>query len=85
MLYKRIDDISRAVKDFKRVAELNPRTLDAAREVRLYNMRGGSKAPPPPGGTGATATASPGGAARNSKPPPPPEARGGLFGKLFKK
>jgi tetratricopeptide (TPR) repeat protein len=70
MLYKRIDDGAKAIKDFKKVAELNPRNLDAMREVRLYVMRGGSKPPPGPD-------------ARSSKPPPEP--RGGLFGKLFKK
>jgi tetratricopeptide (TPR) repeat protein len=76
MLYKRIDEGRRAIQDFKRVAEMNPRNLDATREVRLYNMRGGSKAPPPPGTTAP-------GASR--KPPPQPETLGGLFGKLFKK
>jgi hypothetical protein len=41
------------------------------REVRLHNMRGGSKAPPS------------GGSVRPGKPQP--ETLGGLFGKLFKK
>ena len=77
MLYKRIDELSKANKDFKKAAEVNPRNLDAMREVRLYNMRGGTK-PPPGGGPGSMRP--PG---KPSKPPP--ETLGGLFGKLFKK
>ncbi|AKU96723.1 PT repeat/DnaJ domain/tetratricopeptide repeat protein [Labilithrix luteola] len=76
MLYKRIDEGARAVKDFKRAADLNPRNLDALREVRLHNMRGGASKPPP----------GPGGSMRPSaKPPAGNETLGGLFGKLFKK
>ena len=78
MLYKRIEENKKAIADFKRVSELNPRNLDATREVRLYNMRGGSKAPPgPSGGSGGPGT--------SRKPAPQPETLGGLFGKLFKK
>jgi hypothetical protein len=76
MLHKRNDDGKKAIQDFKKVAEMNPRNLDATREVRLYHMRGGSKAPAPPG------TTAPG---TSRKPPPQPETLGGLFGKLFKK
>lgn len=72
MLYKRIDEAVKALKDFKKAAELNPRNLDAMREVRLHNIRGGASKPPP--GMGG----------RPSKPPQP-ETLGGLFGKLFKK
>jgi hypothetical protein len=50
MLYKRADVPAKALKDFKRAAELNPRNLDAAREVRLHNMRSGASKPPPAGG-----------------------------------
>ena len=73
MLYKRAEESNKALKDFKKAAELNPRNLDAMREVRLHNMRGGASKPPP--GMGS---------ARPSKPPQP-ETLGGLFGKLFKK
>jgi|GEM_PF-954828 len=76
MLYKRIDETSKAMKDFKKAGELNPRNLDAMREVRLHNIRGGTKPPPGPGG---------GGGGRPSTKPPQPETLGGLFGKLFKK
>ena len=34
-----IVSFARAVADFKRVADLNPHNIDAAREVRLFNMR----------------------------------------------
>ena len=73
MLYKRADEPNKALKDFKKAAELNPRNLDAMREVRLHNMRGGVSKPPP-GMSGGTASK-----------PAPPETLGGLFGKLFKK
>jgi curved DNA-binding protein CbpA len=46
MLLKRLGQDGQAVKDFKRAMELNPRNVDATREVRLYNMRGGDKAKP---------------------------------------
>ena len=74
MLYKRADEPQKALKDFKRSAELNPRNLDAMREVRLHNMRGGASKPPP----GMS------GGGKNPKAPPP-ETLGGIFGKLFKK
>jgi len=76
MLYKRIEETSKSMKDFKKASELNPRNLDAMREVRLHNIRGG-QSKPPPGGGGATS-------GRPSQKPPP-ETLGGLFGKLFKK
>jgi tetratricopeptide (TPR) repeat protein len=71
MLYKRLGKIEQATKDFKRVTELNPRNIDAAREVRLHNMRGGrgSTPPPPPAKSGGQEDAQ----------------KGGLFGRLFKK
>ena len=58
---------------FRRVVDVNPRNIDAAREVRLHNMRGGRNSAPPP--------------ARTSSPPAKPEdaQKGGLLGRLFKK
>lgn len=41
MLYKRQRRDALAFKDFKKVAELNPKNIDAQRELRLYDMRGG--------------------------------------------
>lgn len=48
LLFKRADEQARALKDFKRASELNPRNLDAMREVRLHNMRGGNPNTLPP-------------------------------------
>jgi curved DNA-binding protein CbpA len=42
MLQKRLGQEALAMKDFKRALELNPRNVDAQREIRLYNMRGGA-------------------------------------------
>lgn len=39
MLLQRSGHAERAFKDFSRALELNPRNIDAAREVRLYQMR----------------------------------------------
>lgn len=41
MLYKRQHRNGLAFKDFQKVAELNPKNIDAQRELRLYEMRGG--------------------------------------------
>ncbi|MEZ4223393.1 MAG: DnaJ domain-containing protein [Polyangiaceae bacterium] len=43
-IYKRMNRMDVAIRDFRWVAEQNPRNLDAVREVRLYQMRRG--APP---------------------------------------
>lgn len=75
LLYKRADEPGKALKDFKKAAELNPRNLDAMREIRLHNMRGGNTKPPPGGGASTT---------RPTKSPQA-ETLGGIFGKLFKK
>jgi tetratricopeptide (TPR) repeat protein len=51
MLHKRLGKHLMAQRDFKRAVEINPRNIDAAREVRLYQMRGGpavDETPPPP-------------------------------------
>ena len=81
MLYKRLGRNDMAAKDFKRVVDLNPRNIDAAREVRLHQMRGGGGSTPPP---------PPSLARKSPLPPKPDETRpkpknGGLFGRLFKK
>ena len=74
MLYKRLGRNDLAVRDFKRVVDVNPRNIDAAREIRLYYMRGGSGSHPPP-------------SQRASPVPQKPDEQGkpGLFGRLFKK
>jgi hypothetical protein len=76
MLYKRLGRADAAVRDFKRVVNLNPRNIDAAREVRLYRMRaGGRRTSNPPATTGGA----------GSDPPRPEDGKTGLFGRLFKK
>lgn len=78
MLHKRLGKTDVALKDFKRVADMNPRNIDAVREVRLHTMRAGGRAstPPPP-------------AARRDSPPPPKgtddKKTSGILGRLFKK
>jgi curved DNA-binding protein CbpA len=53
MLFKRLRREDKAVKDFRRSFDLNPRNIDAQREVRLFEMRRGSvpapSAPKKPG------------------------------------
>jgi hypothetical protein len=43
-----------AYKHFRKATQINPRNVDAAREVRLSNMRGERRSNPPaaPGGGG---------------------------------
>ena len=43
MLFKRLGNTSAAMRDFRTVVEQNPRNVDAQRELRLYNMRAGSR------------------------------------------
>jgi tetratricopeptide (TPR) repeat protein len=75
MLYKRLGRADAAVRDFKRVVNLNPRNIDAAREVRLYRMRtGGRRTSNPPATTGNV----------GSDPPRSDDGKG-IFGRLFKK
>jgi tetratricopeptide (TPR) repeat protein len=76
LLYKRLGKAGLALRDFRKVAELNPRNIDAVREVRLHTMRGGSQrdsSPPPAAASGSTAPSK----ADDGKP--------GLLGRLFKK
>jgi Tfp pilus assembly protein PilF len=46
MLYKRLKQEAAAVKDFRRSFELNPKNIDAQREVRLSEMRKGTPSTP---------------------------------------
>ena len=98
MLKKRIGKIESAMSDFRAAYEINPKNLDAAREVRLYEMRrarmsperqsnpGGRRSAPPP-----ITKSTPAG--RSSIPPrktpqPPAKKEGGVLsglGKLFKR
>jgi tetratricopeptide (TPR) repeat protein len=97
-LKKRIGRIEAAIVDFRNAYELNPKNLDAAREVRLYEMRraktseqrrttpSARRSTPP---TGQRSSPPP----RTSPPPkkpsgPPAKKEGGVLsgiGKLFKR
>ncbi len=53
MFYKRMGDHDRALKHFKKVVKIDPKNLEALREVRVATMRksrGRSSAPPASGG-----------------------------------
>jgi curved DNA-binding protein CbpA len=73
-IHKRLGNTQLAIRDFRKAADLNPRNIDAVREVRLHEMRSqkGGSVPPP------ASIAPP----RKGKPEAKPS---GLFGKLFKK
>jgi hypothetical protein len=49
MVLKRAGHADKAIRDFKFVADADPRNVDAQRELRLYKMRktGGSSSRPP--------------------------------------
>jgi curved DNA-binding protein CbpA len=92
-LKKRVGKIDSAMADFRATYELNPKNLDAARELRLYEMRRGkhgdsrsSSAPrrsSPPGGSKSIAPSP-----KRTSNPPPPKKEGGVLsgiGKLFKR
>jgi len=49
-LYKRSGMVDLAIRDFKKVVQLNPRNIDAAREVRIHEMRAKPSQPQQGGG-----------------------------------
>jgi tetratricopeptide (TPR) repeat protein len=51
-LRKRMGRTNEAMADFKRVVDLNPSNIDAARELRIHDMRAGEKPPSEPKGVG---------------------------------
>jgi len=82
MLLRRLGKGEAAMRDFREVVELNPRNIDAAREVRLHRMRGGRMSTKPPVSKGDS-----GSPPRRSSPLPakPDDGKGRLFDRLFKK
>jgi curved DNA-binding protein CbpA len=80
MLLQRMGRTGAAVRDFKRASELNPRNIDAAREVRLYRMRGGRSTSPPGATTGGASGGKP-----SPLPAKPEASKPGLLNRLFKK
>jgi tetratricopeptide (TPR) repeat protein len=88
VLLKKAGRPDRAIRDFRLSAELNPKNLDAVREVRLFEMRRrtGSGEPPPsraPSARGATSGQK--GAPGGPRSLTPASGTSGLWGKLFKK
>lgn len=52
VLFQRAGQPEKAFKDFSKALELNPRNIDAAREVRLHKLRNEKPEPPEPKSTG---------------------------------
>jgi len=79
-LLKRAGKDALAIKDFRWVLDRNPKHLDAAREVRLFEMR---KGPAPRPGPAPRTAAGP----QRTSPhkAEEPKKDGGLLGKLFKR
>ncbi|HMJ54784.1 MAG TPA: J domain-containing protein [Polyangiaceae bacterium] len=98
-LKKRIGRIESAMVDFKDAYELNPKNLDAAREVRLFEMRRSKMMSEQRRTTPSTRRSTPPPGQRSSPPPrtspppkkpsgAPPKKEGGVLsgiGKLFKR
>jgi tetratricopeptide (TPR) repeat protein len=78
MLYKRLGKVEAAYRDFHEAVELNPNNIDAVREMRLHNMRAGSR----------SRSTHPAATTRSStelRKPTKQEEKSGLFGRFFKK
>ena len=73
-LLSRLGHTREAMQEFRLIAELNPRHIDAQREIRLWDMRHGSKRP------GSGEFSRPLGPRVSERPPPV-----GLFGRLFRR
>jgi tetratricopeptide (TPR) repeat protein len=82
MLLRRLGKTDAAMRDFKEAVDLNPRNIDAAREVRLHRMRGGRFSTTPPVTKGDS-----GSPPRRSSPMPgkPEDAKPRLLDRFFKK
>jgi tetratricopeptide (TPR) repeat protein len=50
LILKQLGDVDQALEHFRRVTELDPRHIEAAREVRIADMRGRGTSQAPPGG-----------------------------------
>jgi hypothetical protein len=55
-VHKRSGSVELALKDYKRVVQLNPRNIDAAREIRIHEMRNPKGASGKPGATAPSST-----------------------------
>lgn len=75
-LHKRLGNLEKSIRDFRKLVELDAKHTDAVRELRIYEMRYGGKT------TTAAKGASPKGGKTEEKSNVP---FGDLLGKLFKK
>jgi hypothetical protein len=73
-ILRRMGKSNEAQEYFRKVAEINPRNIDAMREVRVATMRSGGVAPTKSGGK-----------PRQKPKRPDSTGVGGLLGKIFKK
>ncbi len=73
-LLSRLGNVDEAMRDFRLIVELNPRHIDAQREIRLWELRHGGKR------SLSGEFTRPVGIRASERPPPP-----GLFGRIFKK
>jgi tetratricopeptide (TPR) repeat protein len=85
MLNKRLGRTELAFRDFKTSAELNPRNIDAAREVRLHRMRRGPRSSSPPPLNPSRSVPPPGSARPKPSSVRPEEPKPSLLGRFFKK
>ena len=81
-LLKRLGRGREALHDFRFIVERDPRHTDAHREVRLYAMRRGNRAPSDPPNVRPSQPAAPDSQGGRKSTPP---AKPGLLNKLFKK
>jgi curved DNA-binding protein CbpA len=79
-LHKRVGASRDAMKDFNECVDLQPGHVDAAREVRLFQMRGTLSSPPP-----AVGDAAPQSARTGPSSAKPVNTGGGILDKLFKR
>jgi len=73
-LLSRLGQVDEAMREFRLIVELNPRHIDAQREVRLWEMRRNNKR------LGSGEFSRPAGARVSEYPPAP-----GLFGRIFRR
>ncbi|HVW28344.1 MAG TPA: DnaJ domain-containing protein [Polyangiaceae bacterium] len=76
---KRSGDVEAAHREFRSIVEQDAHNVEAAREVRLHEMRRGARGTDPKKSTDGKSTGKTTGKRSESKPDP------GLFGKLFKR
>jgi curved DNA-binding protein CbpA len=84
-LLKRLNRLREALHDFRFIVERDPRHTDAHREVRLYAMRRGNRAPSDPSGPSPSQPAGPDSSGRGGGRKESPAKQPSLLGKLFKK